>query len=413
MERLSSVQGAIEEVRVPVVGSHGEEIRDRQQMAALLRDRMAGSYESLGAGQRLEPDTSLVKSYLVESVLPEAMDADQAQARAADLLTNYQPARQVAIEMRRAEDPSLITMTADVRLNPRPERVVAYIDIANPRFWLVHSMSASRAVDYLIDRLVAAGPELDRAWLPADLLESVSRMGSFRGLGLDYDRRAIPDVDFADPEAGVEFLKMQLWGNKAADVLGILRRHDAFPKETTLAKVKVKYWQDAAEADEFTLDDVKFDGKVTARGTSFDSHVALLRAVYDRYAVAVRDIEDHYRLKGAESEPLRMEGEPVTYLLDPPIADLGRFCDSVFSATPPFRLWGVPVFVGPDYARVDAVDLHVGSRLRVEIAPEMIRVYLYGNACGNSALRMYTNLQHHYNSEVQTRNGRGTQAFQF
>jgi hypothetical protein len=382
-------------------------------MASRLGDRMAGTYEHLQDDQRLEPDTSLVKTYLVESLLPEESAADMAQHQAAQIFRARRMGRRVDLTAQEADDPALVIVEATVRVNQRAERVLAYVDIANPRFWLLHSMSGSSAVDYVVERLISDGPELDHAWLPADLLERVSTLGDFRGLSLDYDRRQVPDVDFSDPAAPVEFLKMQLWGNKAADVLRILRSEAAFPHETTLAKVKVKYWQDPESSDEFTLDDVKFDGKVTARGTSFASHIALLRDVYDRYAGSIRDLEQDYSLRLTQEPGARVEGEPICFVMDPPIADLEQFCDNVFSSAIPFRLWGVPVRIGIDYYRIDAVDLHVGGRMQLEVAPELIRMYLLAGSCGNSALRFYTNLQHHYNARVRTLNGHARPVFAF
>lgn len=388
-------------------------IRDRQEMASRLSERMAGTYSRLADDQRLEPDTSLVKTYLLESPLSEASEAEAAQHRAAEIIRGRHVGRRAELTAYEADDPALVTLDGTVRINQRAERVIAYLDLANPRFWLLHSMSGSSAVDYVVDRLVTAGPEIDHAWLPADLLARVSTLGDFRGLSLDYDRRQVPDVDFSDPAAPVEFLKMQLWGNKAADVLRILSSETAFPHETTLAKVKIKYWQDPDSPDEFTLDDVKYDGKITARGTSFSSHVALLRDVYDRYAGSIRELEEDYALKPTLEPAVRLEGEPICFVMDPPIADLDGFCDSVFSSGAPFRLWGVPVRVGDDYFRVDAVDLHVGGRMQLEVAPELIRIYLHEGSCGNSALRFYTNLQHHYNARVRTLNGHDRPVFVF
>jgi hypothetical protein len=266
-------------------------------------------------------------------------------------------------------------------------------------------MGGSDAIDLLVDRLVQSGPDLDRAWLPADLLEWISTVGGFRGLGLDYDRRPIPDVDFNEAPGRVEFLKMQLWGNRAADVLGVLRATGAFPNETTLAKVRVRFAQDPQDLDQFSLDDVKYDGKVTARGTSFESHVGLLADIYDRYGAAVRQVEDSFGVgadpEAAHREVLRITGQPITFRFDPAIPDVGTFCSYVFSSRGPFRLWGVPVRLYSDYYRVEAVDLHVGRPIRAEIAPEFLRLYVPAGTCGNSALRLYTNLQHHYNSRIR------------
>jgi hypothetical protein len=47
---------------------------------------------------------------------------------------------------------------------------------------------------------------------------------------------------------------------------------------------------------------------------------------------------------------------------------------------------------------VKGVDLHNNDKYTMEICPEWIRLYLGKNACGNTALRIYSNLQRHYDS---------------
>ncbi len=390
--------------------------QDRQSMAALLGDRMAGTYERLSAGDALEAETSLVKSYLLESTLPENASPSTARDRTQQLLANIPLGRRMDAQATFTDDDALLAMQASVTVNGRAERLVVYFDLTNPRFLQAHSMGSSNAVDSLIERLVTAGTDIDRAWLPADLLEHISTLGSFRGLSLDYDRRAVPDVDLAAPPR-VEFLKMQLWGNRANDVLRVLRQEHAFPHETTLAKVKVKYAQDPDHEERFSLDDVKFDGKITARGTSFDSHIDLLSVVHDRYAACVRTVEQSFSVGmadiPADGQRMMIDGEPIGFTFEPPIPNLIAFCDHVFSGAEPFRIWGVPVALRSNFVRVDAVDLHVGASLRFEVLPDLVRMYVPKGACGNSALRLYTNLQHYYNAMVGAIDGRGGHVFQF
>ena len=386
-------------------------------MASLLEERMIGSYTTLADESRLGPDTSLVKSYLVEARIPENSAIDAAQTSARQLLMARPLGRRVNLEVHGARDESLVTLEAMVALGPREERVVVYVDLSNPRFWRLHSMGSSNAVDYVVERLALA-TELDRVWLPADLLEAVSSLGGFRGLGLSYDRRPISENDTEnEPDVTrVDFLKMQLWGNRAADILRILRTEDAFPHETTLSKVKVKYWQDRTDLESFALDDVKYDGKITARGTSFGSHISLLDDVYRWYAAAVRMVEDIYAIHidqpGSDLQPI-VHGEPITFTVQRPIYDLRAFCEHVFSGAPPFRIWGAPVRLTDRYYRVEGVDLHVGQTVRFEVTPAFVRLYLPQGACGNTAMRVYTNLQHHYDSLVSAVDGRNTPIFNF
>jgi len=379
-------------------------------MAQLLNERMTRTYTTLSERQELEPDTSLVKTYLLEAHLPESGKPAGSEALAEVALAERTFGRVSRTRVHRADEPALLSVETTVR----NEHVVMYLDFTNPRYWLLHSMGSSNAMDWLIDRLVTASPELDRAWIPADLLERVSAMGSFRGLSLDYDRRVVPDVDFQSPAAPVEFLKMQLWGNKAGDILRILREQEAFPHETTLAKVKVKFWLSGEVDGEFSLDDIKYDGKVTARGTSFQSHIALVSHVYEAYAQQIGKLEESYALGAYESDGrLSLEGAPVNLLLDRPISNLEIFCESIFSCGEPFRLWGVPTRLAEDFYRVQAIDLHVGSPLQFEIAPQFLRVYLPAGSCGNSVVRLYTNLQHHYDSLIRAEEGDGRRVFEF
>lgn len=389
-------------------------VTNRRQMAQLLDERMNRTYTDLSERQELESDTSLVKTYLLEAHLPETSEPEKAVSLVQAILQKPLARGVSGAKSFRTDDPTLIAVETRVFT----ERLYLYVDFTNPRYWLLHSMGSSNAVDTLVNGMIAQGPELDHAWLPADLLESVSRLGKFMGLSLDYDRRIIPDVDLLAPNAPVETLKMQLWGSKAADVLRILSHQDAFPHETTLSKVKVKYGfrSGGNEAiDEFSVDDIKYDGKATARGTSFQSHLNLISHVYHTlYAGQIRRLEEQYALRVVSSDGrARLLGEPINLFLDHPISDLKVFCDRVFSSAEPFRLWGVPVKVSASLYRVRAVDLHVGSPIDFEISPDFIRIFLSLGSCGNTILRLYTNLQHHYDSKVRAELGGGGPVFEF
>ena len=105
---------------------------------------------------------------------------------------------------------------------------------------------------------------------------------------------------------------------------------------------------------------------------------------------------------------MSISGEPVNILFPRPIVDLEIFCDRVFSCAEPFRLWGVPVRLSNDSYRVSAVDLHVGSEVTFEISPDWMRIYLPKGSCGNTVIRIFTNLQHHYDAQIEAVDGDGS-----
>lgn len=377
--------------------------RTRAELAQALTGRMARTYESLAERQELEPDTSLVKTYMLEAHVHDDADPDEA-FRVLEAAFARPLGRAGTPEVSRTEDDSLGLIEARIGR----EAVALYIDHSNPRFWLAHSMSGSQALDYCVTHAVARDTSLDRAWLPAELLIESANLGSLRGLGLDYDRRQLADVDLEGDEAPVAFLKMQLWGNPAREVYDLLAEH--FPNETTLSKVKVKYWLSGFRGEDapFSVDDIKFDGKVTARGSSFDSHQALVTSVYRAYEEQIRRIERDYalRVSGSNGDSV-FSGAPINFYFERGISNLRRFCKLMFSSAEPFRLWGTPTWMTGDYCRMEIVDLHIGCNLTAEISRDWMRLYVPEGTCGNSVLRIYTNLQHYYDSRVRVENENG------
>jgi hypothetical protein len=379
-------------------------IRDRRDLAQLLTERMTRTYELLREQGELETDTSLLKSYVIEANLSTGADVADALGLATRVFGEAQ-GQNLAVDIERSDDPSL----AVAHVHRRGTQFDMYLDYADSRFWIIHSMGGSGDVDWVIDRMTA-GVDFDRAWLPADLLEGLTDLGSFRGLGLSYDKRPFavdePEGEEADE---VTFLKMQLWGNRSAAVLNVLRAEGAFPNQTTLSKVRVRYDLDHAQ---FTLDDIKYDGKITARGSSFSSHVALMERVIDPYAGAIVALERDYPIRPSR-EGQAFEGEALFFEFEPPIENLERFCALLFSGGQPFRLWGAPMRVRGGSYRVVAVDLHVARPITFEINARFMRVYMSENSCGNSVLRLYTNLQHHYTALVLANRGSGEPVFDF
>jgi hypothetical protein len=185
-------------------------VKNRREMALLLDERMNRSYASLVAGQKIDTDTSLVKTYLVEAHLPENGKDNRPRGLldrtfAGDAFgSDYRPS------VEETEDESLICVGLDVTSRGRAERVELFVDCSDRRFWYIHSMSSSNSLDWLLRRAIGSGSDLDFAWLPTQLLMKAASYGDLRGLGLDYDRRPIGDSPAESDNAPVEFLKMQL-----------------------------------------------------------------------------------------------------------------------------------------------------------------------------------------------------------
>ncbi len=361
---------------------------DRRELANTLHDRMAGSYEARARKDEHDAEDGLVKTYLLE--------ADPSCFGASDDLPGYlgscvkDSARPGITDLRsEATDDSRL-----LRLSGRCHGRVAefHIDASHERYWLAHTMASSRVADAFLKQTVDRCRQIDRAWLDVSMLEWVAQQGQFSGLGLDFDRGPLLSRESA-ASARVDSMKMQVWGRSARDVMEVLRTTGEFGPETSLAKVKVRYG-DADDASGFTIDEVKYNGKFTARGTSFMAHADLVHRVQRRYSRMIEHVERHGRLRVERVDRgWEFRGACITYQFTPSCAPFREWVGRMFSCALPFRLWGVPDFDGDDFARVAALDLHVGQPLDFEIAPDRIRLFMHEASCGNTVLRLLANLQ--------------------
>lgn len=371
-------------------------LHSRRQMADMLEERMNRTYESLSDAQELEPDSALVKSFIVETDL-KADDPRRPLHLLQEVWSPSTLGSSYDTTVHSTDEEELLIAEARARSSV----VRLFIDVSNPRYWLFHSMSESTILDRAISRIVARSLHFDRVWFPTTFLRAVSRRGQFRGLGLDFDKRILlDDEDEHSSEQTVAFLKMQLWGNRAHDILALLEQSSAFPHETTLAKVRIKYWFDEQSPDLFSLDDVKFDGKVTARGTSFQSHLQLLNQLIGTYFGKINRLEASQSIRHvAVGDYYRLEGGPIVFRFTRAL-DTARLAELLSNGGEPFRIWGAPVSVTPKMWRIRGVDLHIGSAVTLEIMTDTIRLYLPDRTCANSVLRLFTNLQHYVDAQI-------------
>ena len=139
--------------------------------------------------------------------------------------------------------------------------------------------------------------------------------------------------------------------------------------------------------------------------------------LYRAYATKIKGFEDDFGLRyeaadgvNTKHPPFSVRGQPLNITFGRPIADIEKFLDAVFSGAEPFRLWGTPVFLSKDYLS-DGIGFACHPSHSFEITPEFMRVYLLDGSCGNSIARLYTNLQHYYDSQVTMRSGEGEVLF--
>lgn len=270
-----------------------------------------------------------------------------------------------------------------------------WVDQLNPRFWSFHTDMRAGEAAAAVNAWVASRRDLDWMWLPSEHLRHMWPGAKARQVRTDFQGRALLGASGADTED----LRLQLSGRDAEALLDYLSASN-FRAAVSFDRIET-YLSDpdfgsAREA-------VNRMGKFAASGDSFELHLQFVSTVVNRYSALVTLCESRavsWSSLGSEDGGGNFAGGPIVVRFSRPVPDKAAFLDEIFSARAPFRLWGMPTISAAGVAEVEAVDLHVGQRLRIDVGDEWMRIYLETGGCGNTVARLVSNLQHRFDGAL-------------
>lgn len=282
------------------------------------------------------------------------------------------------------------------------------VDDLDRRFWSFHTvMPSAPALAWLQDR-VETRRDTDWMWLPSAHLRHIAPGAISRRVRTEFHGGRLAGLR----DEAAQDLRVQLTGSHADQLLDQIAAIPQYRHAVSFHSVEV-------ELDDPDLgplrEAVRRSGLFAAHGEDFAHHAQFVRTVVGRYARLIEAIEavalsfspwPDTRTEDATVAPeadlpvgAAFSGMPIGIRFSRQITNLSAFCDELFSARAPLRLWGQPEITG-DSAVVEAVDLHVGQRLGIEIGRDWLRIYLMAGSCGNTVARLVSNLQASFDSAL-------------
>lgn len=363
---------------------------DRDLMASDLAAHLAGA-----AGADLLPygERSLLKTNIVEAHSAFTLDDARERLEAA--------ADADGSTLRTTNDPSLFLLTTQIATDAGSEDVGFWVDTADPRFWLMHSKTKATPTRTALRRLVARNPRLDVAWLPRGQMRNVQHQFEPLGFRLGFDERAFyKRQDVTQLSEPTHKLSVEHAGVGAESVYELLEQSDVTRR--ALAMAEVTFWEAADGGNQIMK--LTRDGRLQSQGQSLDSHLGAAHRLVTSYSSFVHGLERAFALRFTENGDgdVAIEGRPLGLRAAKPEGfAFSQLVQRLVSGVEPFRLLGTVDWRAEDLAWVEAVDLHTGSAVRMDLTPEWVRMYLGAGHCGNTLARFVTNLQRSYNADIQ------------
>ena len=359
-------------------------INSRRDFNEFFDDALQGANRALGDDLKFEYGQNLPKAYVME--FHPRRDRDMTRQGAIQAFQSLPD-----MEVRQTIDQTLVSLSG--------AGVTFFVDLIDTRFIVLHTLDDSTTADTFVDQaLVGSSPAFDRAWYSQGFLESVAYAAPvFEGWETRFhrysyqkggdDANRLPE-SFSVSETGMTALSDYETCKMAFD-----------GKDVALDAVLLRL----TSSGSYGRARVKSDGKITARGNSFQCFLNLVTLVQGRYTQYVQRLEERYSLTYTQtSTGFRLKGQPFWVRFAKPVEGLQDFLAFMFSCARPFRLMGSPVWVNPSFARIRAVDLHVGKTINFEATPDYMRIYLPQGSCGNSLARIVSELQRHLDSRLVT-----------
>jgi hypothetical protein len=359
---------------------------DRREMAGVLEEYLRNVNVYFDREKEFPKGRGPLKTYIVEA---HGASGDSLDHRSA-ANTLVEIAEGGRLDVKETRDEALFQVTKG--------EVGFFFDLLDPRFWVVHTMSNIEQSEEVLDGFVEANPHLDYAWPPSDLMRSIQGGGKPLGFAVDFDETQFlassESVD--EPNAVVKF---RFGGTRAEDWLNELERF----APDALAFSMVKFAREDQATRSYIIDELNERGRFKAAGNSFNLHIQTVSGFLHSYRSFVLEIERVGRIRshGQRQGGGLLDGEPLVLEFPKPLRNFDAFVTELVSCRVPLKIWGIVEQLRNDFVQLEAVDLHTGSRLRLDVSPEYMRVYLGPEACGNTVARLLRNLQSHLDSTIK------------
>jgi hypothetical protein len=291
-----------------------------------------------------------------------------------------------------------IEATDDVHLHALRVDDAAYVvDTIDTRFWSFHTNDPAANAYPPINAAVGRRVDLDYVWLPSSHLRAMEKYGQTKFVSSDFRAGNIRSSET------VNNLSFTAKGGTSQELLDAISALPDYTYALSLDRVGLLACDDLLGSVE---EAVTRRAMFLARGPSFALHQFVVASTIERYRGLVEaaesmalgfDVIDH---DDAGLHGGRFVGYPIELSFSQPLTDFEGFIDELLSARAPFRLWGLVDDASERFADIEAVDLHVGGRVRIEVSPDMIRIHLRRGGCGNTIARLISNLQHHVDGNI-------------
>lgn len=355
----------------------------------------------------------LVKTFLLEHVATHGNN----RARPPDSIF-----KELGAEVKLLDD-TFMALTFDDVYDKQEDRKIrattGFLEQYDERFFAYYTCEDSKEARRRVSRWVLT-PELDHAWFSSPLLyqiwsQDVSTRGDERYCKLVFKHDSIFDMprDMSEPGDTADETEEATGDeeNSNDERKEPERRKARFEMSDKIGRIKNSLDRLMANyAPLHALNSLRIPsrqgrgghelfqtGQITNRADSFEDHRNIVRYLYRIYSsilistekIAWQSIDSNNTFRES------IKGVPLIVKFEEPLSEatFKRWVQMAFQKRNQFKLWGVPIELGPTKVHVYGADRHLWQPINLEITSSGIVALLPQGTCGNTFFRLITNIQ--------------------
>lgn len=355
-------------------------IKNRRELYQNFSNILSGNFDT--DSLKYIKNKNAIKSYIIETHDYEGKSRNNRVSDFNDKLLNLN------------SDWRLVELEDESILRIEGEDFEIFADISDNRFMIIHSAEKTSISDPVVNK-VSNLDNFDSIWIPGMLFSECTHFGSFFGVNLRFQNILNKDLEnFSETNSDLD---LSTKNEVAKQVYQILSK-SSVNNMLGITKLSIKNVEESNQDDEnefrdYMIDNIYYNGKITAKGNHFNYHINSVINILDIYKKTLTEFENF----SVAFKNGVLDGAAFKINFSKPI-NVDQFIKVVFDGTKPFKLLGINMDLGSNYQRVYTVDMHngnSGNTLTFDVTNNFLLFHINSESCGNTVLRLLANVNHY------------------